>query len=155
MQLDRMDIALIRALQNDARASNKELANMVGLAPSTTHGRLQKLLRDGVVKGFHAEASPESVGVGLEVMVFLRMAQHGRDAVRRTWDSLVAREEVVNAWYVGGEDDLVLHVALRDARHLQHFVTDVLGSEKDIGRVRTEIAFRHHRARLPIYLESP
>ena len=46
--LDRTDIEILRLLQKDARLSNKELADAVGLAPSTCHERLKRLRADGV-----------------------------------------------------------------------------------------------------------
>lgn len=151
--LDRTDIALIRALQNDARQSNKELANSVDLAPSTTHGRVARLVSDNVIKGFHARVDADAVGIGLQAMVFLRMSSHGVEVVGESWNTLVGRKEVANAWYVGGEDDVVLHVAVRNTSHLRDFLTHVLGGMKTIARVRTEIVFEHHLAQLPVYTE--
>ncbi len=152
--LDRIDIALVSALQKDARQSNKELAHSVDLAPSTTHGRVARLVNDNVIQGFHARVDPESVGIGLQAMVFLRMSSHGVEVLGKTWATLIGREEVANAWYVGGEDDVVLQVAVRNTRHLQDFLTHVLGGIKTIARVRTEIVFDHHRAELPVYADT-
>jgi DNA-binding Lrp family transcriptional regulator len=152
--LDRIDVALVRALQKDARQSNKELANSVGLAPSTTHGRIVRLANDNVIQGFHARVDADAVGIGLQAMVFLRMATHGVEVLGTPWSTLIEREEVATAWYLGGEDDVVLHVAVRNTRHLQDFITHVLGGMKTIARVRTEIVFEHHLAQLPVYTDS-
>ncbi len=151
--LDRIDIALVGALQKNARQSNKELAHSVGLAPSTTHGRVARLVDEDVIQGFHARVDADAVGIGLQAMVFLRMATHAVEVLGTTWNTLIEREEVATAWYLGGEDDVVLHVAVRNTRHLQDFITHVLGAMKTIARVRTEIVFEHHLAQLPVYAD--
>lgn len=152
--LDRIDIALIHALQKDGRASNKELAAVVGLAPSSTHARIRRLLASGVVRGVHAEIDPERVGVGLEALVFLRLATHAREGVGGVWGRLVAMPEVRSAFYVGGDDDVVLHVAARDTRHLRDLVLDRISQEPNVARIRTEIVFQQARkAALPIFLD--
>lgn len=152
--LDRIDKALVGALQKDARRSNKELAHSVDLAPSTTHGRVARLVNDNVIEGFHARVNADAVGIGLQAMVFLRMSSHGAEVLGTTWNTLIERKEVANAWYVGGEDDVVLHVAVRNTGHLQDFVSHVLGKMSTVARVRTEIVFEHHLAQLPLYDET-
>lgn len=153
--LDRIDIALIRALQKDGRASNKELAAEVGLAPSSTHARLKRLMDAGVVRGVHADVDPEALGVGLEALVFLRLATHARASVGGTWEELCALPEVRTAFYVGGDDDVVLHVAARDTRHLREMVLDRISQQPNIARIRTEIVFQQYRtAELPVFVDG-
>jgi DNA-binding Lrp family transcriptional regulator len=143
--LDRIDLLLIELLQNDARLSNKELAAKVGLAPSSTLGRVQRLREEGVLRGAHAEVDPEKLGVALQALVVIRIAQHSREV----WDALqahlFAQPEVVAMWHVGGEDDIIVHVAVRDARHLNDLMLDRITSRPEVARVRTEIVFAHER----------
>lgn len=150
--LDRIDIALLGLLQKDGRLSNKELAAMVGLAPSSTHARVKRLLESGVVRGVHADVDPEALGVGLEALVFLRLATHGREGVGSTWADLVGLPEVRAAFYVGGDDDVVLHVAARDTRHLRDVVMDRISQQPNVARIRTEIVFQQARKpELPVF----
>ncbi len=151
-KLDETDLALLAALQTDGRASNKELAHIAGLAPSTTHGRLKRLAQTGVLRGVHADVDPAALGVGLQALIFLRLASHDRETVGRLWDKLCARDEVRAAYYIGGDDDLLVHVMARDAKHLRDFVIDGIGALDGIGRVRTELLFQqHHSEVLPVY----
>ncbi len=153
--LDRIDLALLRDLQNDARLSNKELAGKVGLAPSSTLGRIQRLRESGVLRGAHAEVDPAALGIGLEALVFVRMvsqSQQGSDPFR---DHLLAQPEVATFWYVGGDDDVLLHVMVKDARHLHDLLQSRIGSRPEVDRVRTEIIFEHVRKPvLPSYLDQ-
>ncbi len=151
MNLDAVDLALLRALQLDARRSNKELAALVGLAPSTTHARVARLEREGWLQGAHAVVADEALGIGLQALVFVRLADHARGAVEAFWKAVLEREEVVAAWYVGGDDDIVLHVAVRDTDQLRDVVLDHISSLSDLGRLRTELVFQHERRPPPLY----
>jgi DNA-binding Lrp family transcriptional regulator len=57
----------------------------------------------------------------------------------------VAQPEVTAIWHVGGEDDIIVHVAVPDARHLNDLMLDRITSRPEVARVRTEIVFAHHR----------
>lgn len=153
ISLDRIDLALIGHLQNDARLSNKELAALVGLAPSSTLGRVRRLREAGVLRGAHAEIDPEALGIGLQALVALRLARNTRDDVQAFRDHLLALPEVAALWHVGGEDDLLVHVVVRDTRHLFDLMMDRVTSRPEVDRVRTEIVFDHVRkASLPSFL---
>ena len=58
--LDRIDFAILTALQEDGRLSNKELAARVGLAPSSCHARVRRLRDDGIVGHCRASIAPVS-----------------------------------------------------------------------------------------------
>ena len=67
--LDRIDYKIVRLLRNNARLSNKDLAEKVGLAPSTCLVRTRMLQQSGVLTGFKAEVNPAALGVGLQAMI--------------------------------------------------------------------------------------
>jgi DNA-binding Lrp family transcriptional regulator len=151
--LDRIDVRLLGALQNDARLSNKELAGIAGLAPSSTLQRVRRLRERGVLRGTHAEVDPAALGIGLQAMVIVRLQQHHRDAVQGFRDHLATLEPVVTITYVGGDDDFLVHVAVRDTAHLQALLMDAFASRPEVGRLRTELIFEQlRRPVLPVYL---
>jgi DNA-binding Lrp family transcriptional regulator len=152
--LDRIDIGLVRSLQNDARRSNKELAAEVGLAPSSTHGRLKRLAATGVLRGTSVAIDPAAIGIGLQAMVSLRLQNHERNSVALLWARIRELPEVTAAWYIGGDDDILLHVAVRDTAHLRDLVMDKLPGLSDVGRMRTELIFDHFERPLPIYADD-
>ncbi|MEQ1568455.1 MAG: Lrp/AsnC family transcriptional regulator [Myxococcota bacterium] len=145
MDLDEIDRRLVAALQADARASNKELAARVGLAPSTTLERVRRLVTTGVVRGFHADVAPEALGIGLEAMVMIQLQAHSRAQVEAFHALLRGLPEAVATWYVGGVDDFIVHVAVRDTRHLHDLLMDRITSRPEVARVRTELVFAHTR----------
>jgi DNA-binding Lrp family transcriptional regulator len=150
--LDEIDHQLLQALQQDARLSNKELAARVGVAPSTCHVRLRRLVDDGVILGFHAEVDPAVLGVGLEAIVAVRMAIQTVQAFNDLQEALTEMPEVVALYNVAGAVDFFVHVAVRDTDHLRNTVVDGLTSRPDVGGVETSLIFEHRRSRtLPSY----
>ncbi len=155
MILDRIDTEILRLLQNDARLSNKQIAAAVGLAPSSVHDRIKRLWADGVLTGFHAEVSPQAMGVGLEALLMIELAKHERATVDRFMDDIVEIPEVRSAHLITGRYDLVVHVVARDTRHLKDLALDRFTSRAGVTRIETSIIYETRtRQELP-RLASP
>jgi DNA-binding Lrp family transcriptional regulator len=149
--MDRIDIEIVAALQKNARLSNKELAALVGLAPSTTHGRLRRLVETGVLRGFFAEPDPEALGVGLQAVLFVRLARHSRDLVDGFHRDTLALPEVIALSHVGGRFDFLVQVAVRDAHHLRDLAMDHFTTHPAVATLETALLFGHERAPMPRY----
>src|SRR3546814_900202 len=66
--IDDIDRRILTALHDDARMSNSALAELVGIAPSTCHGRVRRLQDLGVIRGFYADIDPAAIGLNLQAM---------------------------------------------------------------------------------------
>jgi DNA-binding Lrp family transcriptional regulator len=153
--LDRIDCALLAALQKDGRRSNKELAADVGLAASSCLARVRRLRAEGILRGVHADLEPTAVGVALEAMVTLRLREPSGQASRALQSSLVERPEVVALYNVSGADDMLVHVAVRDVIHLRRLVWEDIASRPEVGHIETSLVFGHWARRaLPIYVSG-
>ena len=75
-QIDSIDLAVISALQRDARMSLTDLAEAVNVSRSTVHARLQRLRDERVITGFTAVVDPVAVGLGVAALVFVNIEQH-------------------------------------------------------------------------------
>ena len=143
--LDRIDFEILAILQNDGRTSNKELAAAVALAPSTCLGRVRRLIDEGVIRGVHAEVSPDALGVGLEAMITVRLSTQTREAFAKMTARLESLTEVVAFYDMSGADDFLIHVAVRDPEHLRDVVTDGITSAAEVKHVETSLIFGHQR----------
>lgn len=146
MKLDRTDFEIVRALQNDARLSNKELASRVGLAPSSCLERVRRLRENGVLKGFHAEVDPQSVGIGLQALIAIQLARHSRPSFLAIREHLLSRPEVVGLFHVAGRDDFLVHVAVRDSDHLRDLTWQSITTRPEVAHIETSVIFDHIRA---------
>ena len=145
MPLDRTDHALVAALQQDARLSNKELAARVGLAPSSCLERVRRLVRAGVLAGFHAEVDPKAMGVGLQALVAVRLARHERGPFETFRRHVLALPETRSAFHVAGATDFLVHVAVRDSDHLRELILSAFTARPEVAHVETSLIFEHAR----------
>src|SRR3989337_3888724 len=125
-RLDRTDRAMVAALQKNARVSNKDLAGLVGLAPSTCLERVRALRARGVLRGFHADIDHSALGRSLEAIVAVRVRPHSRANVDAFWEYALGLPEVIEVFHVTGADDFLVHVGLPDMDGLRAFVLDRL-----------------------------
>ncbi len=149
--LDRIDHQILVHLQKDARVSNKDLAALIGLAPSTCLGRVQRLVEEGVIRGFHADVDPAAVGVLIQALVFVQLEVHGAQATETFRDHMLARPEVVGLYHVGGVQDLLVHVAVRDTDHLREVVMEDIATRPEVRHIETNLVFEHHRSPIPTW----
>ena len=140
---DEVDRAILRVLAQDARLPNASVAERVGVAPSTCHGRIRALRERGVIRGFHADIDPATLGLGLQAMIAVRLSAHTRGQIQAFVRSVPKLPGVVSAFHVAGADDYLLHVAVRDSDALRDFVLDHLTSHPAVRHTETSLIFAH------------
>lgn len=151
--MDRIDITLLRLLRKNARLPNKDLAERVGIAPSTALERIRRLRSSRAIQGYHAEIAPEAVGIGLQAMVSVRLARHSRELVERFHEHVIALPEVLAVYHVAGADDFLVHVGVRDSGHLRDFALSAFTERAEVAHIETRLIFEFRRStELPIYL---
>lgn len=150
--LDRIDIELLRLLRGNARLSNKDLAEAVGVAPSTALERIRRLRQRGVISGYHAELEPGAIGIGLQAMVAVRLIQHSRRIVDEFQRHLGMLDEVLAYYHVAGANDYLVHVAVRDPAHLRSFLLTAFTQRPEVGHIETHLIFEYRRSPgVPVY----
>lgn len=150
VELDATDRELLRLLQGDARMTNNELAQRVGIAPSTCHGRVRRLIDTGVIRGFFADVDPAAVGRPLRAMVAVSLQSDARGQIRRFVGEIATHDEVIDVFFLAGTDDYLLHVATADTETLRQFV-EMLNGRREVAGTTTSLVFDHRRGGAPIF----
>jgi Lrp/AsnC family transcriptional regulator, leucine-responsive regulatory protein len=124
--LDRYDIAILRALQQDARLSNAELATRIGLSAAPTWRRVRWLEEQGFITGYRAEIDRRKIGLG--VLAFVRIdADRNTAAATRELEEAIRRiPEVISCHYISGSGTFELQVMATDLDAFSRFALDVL-----------------------------
>ena len=148
--LDDVDRRLLAILHDDARISNSALADAVGIAPSTCHGRVRRLQELGVIRGFHADIDPAAIGLPLQAMVSVRLQSGARGKIRTFLQQIRRKPQVIDVYFLAGADDFILHVAARDTDDLRSFVVDNLNADSDVAGTQTSLIFEHLRGGAPL-----
>jgi Lrp/AsnC family transcriptional regulator, leucine-responsive regulatory protein len=125
--LDEIDVRLLRELEQDADRPNVELARLVGLSPAATLNRVRRLKEEGVIAGIHARVEPGGAGFPLQVYVLAALGVHDQAANRRFEATVKKLANVIQADWVTGETDALLHVVARDVDQLQKVLLTLSG----------------------------
>lgn len=141
---------MLLALHDDARISNSALAEAVGIAPSTCHGRLRRLQDVGVIRGFYTDIDPAAVGLALQAMISVSLQSHARGRIRDFIAQIRKRPQVMDVYFLAGGEDFILHVAARDTDDLRAFVVENLNADADVAGTQTSLIFEHLRGASPL-----
>ncbi len=143
--LDRTDLRLLQALQQDGRLTNQALADRVALSPSPCLRRVRRLEEAGVIRQYVALLDPAAVGLGLLAYVNVKLekraiAAGGRFAFDDFRDSVATWPEVVACYAMTGDSDYLMRVHVRDLAHFSRFVMDRLLKAPGVLDVRSSFA---------------
>lgn len=152
MELDRLDRAILRELQSDARQTNRAVAAAVGVSPTTALDRTRALWRRGVVRGTSLDIDLGAVGRPVQALIAVRIRPPSRRTVEAFRNWAPGLPETVGLYVVAGAEDFLLHVAVADNESLYAFVIDRLTERPEVADVRTSVVFEHvlNRAIEPI-----
>jgi DNA-binding Lrp family transcriptional regulator len=133
--LDGIDHKIIALLREDAKRTLADVGDHVALSVAAVKRRVDRLERDGVIRGYTAVIDPGQLG-RIDVLVEIYCAD--RTSPRDVRKSLVELEEVVTAFTVSGEPDAVVRLQVDDIAHLEAAI-ERLRRDKNIVRTRTMI----------------
>ena len=121
--MDDVDLELLSALQDDARATYAELGRQVGLSAPAIAERVRRLEASGIISGYHAEVDLKKAGYGIVAFVRLNSAPDLAPQLER-----MARDtpEVLEFHRVTGTEGYVLKVAVTSIEHLERIVVKFL-----------------------------
>lgn len=153
-KLDRIDQALLDALQRHGRISNAELAERVGLSASACLRRVQRLEAEGVVVGYAAVVDPKRIGLGLEAFVRVQLRAHDSATVAGFGARVQGWEEVIACHALTGEMDYLLHVTVEDLEHFSRFLLDRLLNDAGVADVNSSFVLREVKPRRGLSLSQ-
>jgi DNA-binding Lrp family transcriptional regulator len=148
-ELDDVDRKILSLLHSDARITNNALAEAAGIAPSTCHGRVRRMMDVGVIRGFYADIDPVAVGLPLQAMISVNLQSNARGKIRNFIQQIRRRRQVMDVYFLAGADDFILHVAARDTEDLRSFVVENLNADADVAGTQTSLIFEHLRGAAP------
>ena len=142
-ELDRIDFDILGLLQKNARMTNKDLAEKVGIAPSTCLERVRRLVDSGTIRGFHADVDPAALGMGLQAIIAVRLKHHMRKMVDSFQEHMTSLPEVQGVFHITGSDDYLVHVAVKDSNHLRDLALDSFTTRPEVDHIQTRLIFEY------------
>lgn len=139
--LDSYDLAILRILSVDGRITNADLAERVGLAPSSCLNRVRSLVQRGVIRGFAAEIEARSLGLQLQALISVTLRAGARANLATFQTEMRAHPQVLQVFFLGGSEDFIVHVVAANSDELREFVLENLSNNSSVANTRTNLIF--------------
>ena len=136
--LDAVDRAILRLLQEDGRASIRSVADRVHVSRANAYARINRLIGDGIIRGFTARVDHERAGQGASAYITLKIVQNSWRTVR---EKLLALPGVAHIALVSGDFDVLLLVHTADNRSLRELVLTRIQAVPEVLSSRTLLVF--------------
>ncbi|AZY50328.1 Lrp/AsnC family transcriptional regulator [Bordetella avium] len=150
--MDKTDFAILRALQEDGRASAQQLSEKVGLSPAPVWRRVKALEADGVIQGYSAQVDRGKVGLGGCMFAQISLERHSAETVANFERSVRDAPEVLECYSVSGDSDFLLKILVESPEAYDRFLHRFLFNLPGIRQTRSIVALREikHDVRLPL-----
>ena len=128
VSLDHTDLAILAALQDNARMPVVELARRVNLSPTPCTLRIKRLEQAGVITGYHARLKPQALGRALMVFVTVSLKSTDEKTLRAFNAAVKPVTQILECHMVGGGFDYLLKIRVRDMGEYRDILGGMLGA---------------------------
>ena len=133
-ELDNIDKMIITMLQENARMSLKEIAQKVYLSSPAVSARIENLVQNGYIEGFHARINPIKLGYHIKAFINLEVSPIDK---KDFYPYIISCKNVVECNCVTGDYSMLLEVLFPSTDELDQFI----GELQKYGRTKTLIVF--------------
>ena len=144
--LDKFDIAILNELQADARLTNAELAQRVGLSAAPCWRRVRALEEQGFIKGYRAEIDRHKIGLGVLAFVRLDADRSTGNLTRKMEEAIRQIPEVVSCHYISGTGTFELQVVTTDLDAYSRWARDTLFKVPNVKDMHTSFSLGEVKA---------
>lgn len=152
LELDITDLRILEKLQQEARISNVELSENVGISPSACLRRVRELEKKGVINKYASLINPAALGLGVTVMVNVTLEQQVEKALETFEEAVQQWPEVMETYLMTGDFDYFLRIVVPDLPAYEKFLMEKLTKLTGIASIKSSFALKEivHRTALPI-----
>lgn len=124
LKLDAIDRKILDILQANAKITNANLAQQIGLSPAPTLERVKKLEQSGIIKSYHARLSLEHVNLGVSTFVMVTLKGHNKENITKFIDSINEIDEIMECHHITGSGDFILKIIAHDIAAYQQLMLE-------------------------------
>ena len=126
MELDKFDYKILHVLQRNSRASLQEVSEQVGLSSTPCWNRIKRMEQAGVIQRYTLKIDQAALGFTDPVIVQLTLESHTDRMIEEFGKAIEQIPEVLDAFLVSGDYDLIVRIAVRDTRDYERLLREVL-----------------------------
>lgn len=135
--LDKTDLHILQLLQQNARASIKEISEQVHLSATPVQERIRRMESSGVIRQYATIVNAAMLKKGLMTICYVSIKQHNKNAGAQFIQSVMAMDEVVECLTISGAFDFMLKVVSENMDAYYNFHVNKLGALDNIGNVQS------------------
>jgi Lrp/AsnC family leucine-responsive transcriptional regulator len=135
--LDSKDVDILRALQNDARLTNKELASKVHLSTTPTYERVKRLERLGYIQKYATILDAAKLNKGFAVFCSVKLRQLSSEKAEEFTAMIRNVAEVTECYNISGSFDYLLRIQSPDMKYYQQFLLNVIGRHDNVASIES------------------
>ena len=149
--LDRIDYRILHYVQNDARMSNTDLADAIGLSPSPCLRRVKRLEQAGIIRRYVGIVDAAAVGLPISAFVNISLHSQDREGLEAFQSRVKTYAEVMECYLMTGTSDFLMRVVVPDLQSYERF-TDKLTRIPGISNIQTSFALKPvvYKTELPL-----
>ena len=142
-KLDKIDRHILNILQRDARISNLDLAEKVGLSPTPCHRRVKRLEDEGIIERHVTLLNRKNLNLNLTAIVSVTLDTHTQDQFEHFTNEIQGYSEVIECSIITGQSaDILLKVVVEDMAHYERFLLERLTKINGVRGVHTSFVLR-------------
>ncbi len=135
--LDKTDILILKALQENGRITVKDLALKVHLSPTPVFERMHRLEKEGYIQRYTAVLSPSKLGRGFVVFCSVKLRRMGKEIAHDFVSKVKGIPEVAECYNISGDSDYLLKIYAPDMRYYNDFLINTLGTIDSLGSIQS------------------
>ena len=135
--LDKTDILILKALQENGRITVKDLALKVHLSPTPVFERMHRLEKGGYIQRYTAVLSPSKLGRGFVVFCSVKLRRMGKEIAHDFVSRVKGIPEVAECYNISGDSDYLLKIYAPDMKYYNDFLINTLGTIDSLGSIQS------------------
>ncbi|MGA0232407.1 MAG: Lrp/AsnC family transcriptional regulator [Saprospiraceae bacterium] len=136
-KLDKIDLSILRILQENSKITNLELSKKIGLSPAPTLERVKKLEATNIIESYHAKVNAEKIGLNVRTFVLVSLAWNRENALDNFLDKINKIDEITEGYVVTGDGDFLLKVITKDIPSFEQLLFKKLSQIEEVERLKT------------------
>lgn len=150
MKIDEIDLKILRALQNNAKLTNQELADQIALSPSACLRRVKILEQEGIIDGYHTIINTQKLGFNIEAFIAISLDRLSDSNHQKFEAEINKLEEVMSAYIITGEMNYILHVRTKTFDDFSNFITNKLNKIEGISKFQSHLVLKKSKKNHPL-----
>ena len=153
--MDEIDRNILKTLQENARVTNADLADTVGLSPAPCLRRVRALEEDGVIRKYVTLLDPSAINLGVTVFVQITLDLQVENRLEMFEKAILRRPEVLECYLMTGDSDYLIRVVVPDVAAYEQFLKQSLTRIEGVAGIKSSFALKQVKYSTVLPLDPP